>query len=156
MEKVAFSLEEVNRIFKEEERYYKSGKLCIDPVNTKAYIEKYLFATMKGVYYLWNAEEQEFEFYDKASLKTAITDVFPKDIKDWFYYKNYKRFNVVCDFKKDTKDGNTLNSFKGLLHKHNIRKYEDYSVDIKRKVSLFLSFVKEVICNNNEAIFQHL
>ncbi len=64
MEKIDFSLDEAINIFKQEESYDKSGNLK-DPVNTKAYLNKYFYPTTHGDHFLWDATKICFVVYSK-------------------------------------------------------------------------------------------
>ena len=46
--------------------------------------------------------------------------------------------------------------FKGFLHSPTKSQYADYSPDVKVKVELMLSFVREVLSSDKEDVFEYL
>jgi len=132
---------------------YDNGLLKnhLDAVN---YIQEYYFESKNGIHYFYDVENDDFEFKLSKDYKAEVLDkidnckVVCKQIKT-----NSKIYKIVSDVFKPRhyKIGKDyyINTCKGFLHK-NYKPYDEYSDEIRGNVDLYISYLREIMCNNDE------
>lgn len=122
------------------------------------YISQFYFENVNGgTYYKYNPITCEFDFKEKKDFTNEVLNKVDnnKDIVQ-FFKTNSKIYNIVSEVLKPRhySIGNYyyINLCQGLLHK-NIKPYDEYEPEIKEKINLFLSMMKEVSCSNDEILF---
>ena len=89
----------------------------------------------------------------KEDLKDAITCKINKSIDVW-HKQRIDMVELVCKPNQPVLHENQINMFGGFMHTR--KPYSEYSDDIKGKVNLMLTFIKEVICSNDVIQFDYL
>jgi len=154
MEKKDFNLEEARKIFSDEECYDKKGNLK-DPVNTKAYISKYFYSTTHGDHFFWDASKKQFIVYNKQNVKDVYFDRMNKEISLWYFKQNTKIYRVVNIVNEPRIKDNKLNMWGGWKH-NNVKKFKSYSVETRKRVQMFLDFIKDVLGNGNNDQYEYI
>ena len=132
---------------------YKNG-LLKDHLDAVQYIQHYYHESKNGMYYFYDVEKDDFEFKTKDNFKAEVLDkvsnckILCKLIKE-----NNKIYRIVSDIfnPRYYKIGEKyyINACKGFLHKK-YKPYDNYSDEIKEKVDLYIGFLKEIMCNNDD------
>lgn len=132
---------------------YKNG-LLKDHLDAVQYIQQYYHESKNGMYYFYDVETDDFEFKTKDNFtaevlkKVSNCKVLCKQINE-----NNKIYRIVSDIFKPRyyKIGEKyyINACKGFLHKK-YKPYDEYTDEIKENVNLYISFLKEIMCNNDE------
>jgi len=131
-------------------RLYDEG-LLKDRLDCKNYVAQFFFPLTNGTYAL--IEGGELTIVQRDVMNTVWLPRFPKDIKTWFNTKT-KPKKLICDIYKP-KIGNTyINTAKHLKHKY--QSYKTFSKKTKESVVLMLLYIKEVLANNNEKVYDYL
>ena len=150
MPKVVFDIDTLVKMF-EDEPCNKKGEPATNYQSCKDYINKYFYKCTKGEYFIWDAETEEFVFYDKTTLTSVYLELFPDELLKWFKKKNTKLYKACSDMLQPRIFGekmNKLNLCDSLNRK--LKKFEEYDDKIKEGVKKFIIFIKEVLCDNNE------
>jgi hypothetical protein len=150
MPKVVFDIDTLVKMF-EDEPCNKKGEPATNYQSCKDYINKYFYKCTNGEYFIWNAETEEFVFYDKTTLTSVYLELFPDELLKWFKKKNTKLYKACSDMLQPRIFGekmNKLNLCDSLNRK--LKKFEEYDDKIKEGVKKFITFIKEVLCDNNE------
>ena len=141
------------------QNHYKNG-LLKDHLDAINYINQYYFEISNGDYYYYNGNTGKFEFKEKKQFTNEVL-VKVENHKDIVtYYKlNSRIFSIVQEFDKpqlyQIENDYFINVFPMMLHKE-YKNYNDYDEDTKRKVEIFISYLREVSCNNNEKMLKAL
>ena len=134
---------------------YHNG-LLKDHLDCFNYIQEYYFESSNGMYYFYNAETNDFEFKTDKDFKKEVLDKIGNDkILTNKVKTNNKIYKITSDLFKPRhyqigKDY-YINSCKGLLHKE-YKNYNDYSEEIKSNVQLYINYIKEIMCNNDDVM----
>src|SRR5690606_275958 len=72
----------------------------------------------------------------------------------WFFTDNDKIYSLISDVTKPKIEGTKINLFDGFMHKK--KDYKKYDKEIKNKVEILLSYIKEVLCSENENSFNYI
>ncbi len=164
-----FDLSELKRIY-DSEPYNKEGKPDSGHKPSKEYIQKFIYASTEGYYLIHNpTDEDKFQYFTRADIKATYIDAFPDNeltdkysgqLKNWFWHKITDRFKIVNHMKEGTfftdKNGRKcINFCDGFMHKNYLR-FVEYSKDIKKRVQMFLNFMKEVLCSGSDEQLNYL
>ena len=132
---------------------YKNG-LLRDHLDAVNYVQEYYFESKNGMYYFYDVISDDFEFKKKDDFKAEVLDkidnckIVCKQIKT-----NSKIYTIVSDVFKPRhyKIGKDyyINTCKGFLHK-NYKPFDEYSDELKENVNLYINYLKEIMCNNDE------
>ena len=123
------------------------------------YIYEYYYEVAGGMYYFYNKEQDEFIFKTRIEFKYEVIDKIDDQKVTRIIKKNSKIFSIVSDISKPRvyKIGGRyyMNSSGHFMHADTYkRNYEDYSKEIKNKVSKILNMIKELTCDGDEEIFK--
>ena len=155
MDIINLNLPKVNFYTSDLQDKYDNG-LLKDHLDCFNYIQEYYFESSSGMYYFYNVETNDFEFKTDKNFKKEILDKIGDDkILTNKIKKNNKIYKIVSNLFKPRhyrigKDY-YINSYKGLLHK-NYKPYDEYSEEMKSNVQLYISYIKEIMCNNDEVM----
>ncbi len=155
MEKNSFSFEMAEQL-NANAPMEKQGKHLIRLVSEecKNYMNKYFFIT-DGDYYFWNALIQDFVPQTRDSIKDKYMNRLPEEISNWFFKQNRTLHTIVNEVNKPRIFDKKLNMFHGFKY-NNPKKYAQYSKAVQGKVDIYLNYIKEVICSNNEACQRYI
>ena len=115
-------------------------------VKCKEYIDKYFFPCDNGMHYLY--KKGNFEPYAAETIKKTYVDKFPKELGKWYFKENLKLYKFISDVNKPRINGDEINLSGSFMHEK--KDYKSFSEETKSACELFLSFIKEVIANDNE------
>ena len=121
----------------------------------KKYIHTYFFQTTSNNYLFYDASKDIFDTYKKEDFMDLYFSRFPIEIKHYFFHQSYRIFKTVIHPTQPRIHNNEINLFQGMLHT-TVNNYETYNDEIKSKVELFLSYIKEVLASGNENEYQYL
>ena len=129
----------------------------VRPVSNEVqqYVNKYFYLCTNGDYYFWNAQQKQFVIHNKDTITTVYLNAFPDEVKSWFIKGNTARYTIVCDTHKALVEGSNINMFKGLKY-DDVQTYESFSEKTKDKVELFLSYIKDVLCDNDDVVYKYI
>ena len=149
---INLNLPKINYYTSDLQDKYHNG-LLKDHLDALNYIQEYYFESSNGMYYFYNVDTNDFEFKTDKDFKKEVLDKIGNDkILTNKVKTNNKIYKIVSDLFKPRhyKIGKDyyINSCKGLLHK-NYKNYADYSEEIKSNVQLYISYIKEIMCNND-------
>ena len=147
------NLPKVNFYVSDLQDKYKNG-LLKDHLDAFNYVQEYYFESKNGIYYFYDVENDDFEFKSAKDFKAEVLDkienckIVCKQLKT-----NNKIYKIVSNLfnPRHYSIGKDyyINSCKGLLHKE-YKNYDDYSEEIKNNVNLYISYIKEIMCNNDD------
>ena len=125
--------------------------------DAKEYIKRYFYPLASGLHVQVEYEEDGKPFYeikeDKV-IKSVYFNRLPKVIQD-FYFKEYDQIKTLtCELNKPFVFGKYINTCPAFMHE--VKAYGEYSDEVKKKVELMLSFLKEVWASNNEKQYQFI
>jgi len=138
----------------------------------KQYIRKYLVKISNPAGYLaWVPSENKFEVHLMKDLKTVhimpgISAPYVVNGKiekfsplKWFLEENddvYRQSNDVTQPREYEQCGQKyINLFPGYMHQE-VKKYDDFSDEIKEGVEFVWNHIQEVWCSNKEVSFQYV
>jgi hypothetical protein len=132
---------------------HKNG-LLKDHLDAVNYIQEYYFESKNGMYYFYDVENDDFEFKTRDNFKNEVLDKVDNcKITSKIIKTNYKIYKIVSDIFKPRhyKIGKKyyINVCKGFLHKK-YKQFDDYSNEIKENVNLYISYLKEIMCNGDD------
>ena len=118
----------------------------------KDYVIKYFIPLDNGMHCL--LKNDSYEMFDHATIKKTFFDRM--DIKlSKFYFKEYAGLKtIVYELGKPILYDDKLN----LCHqfKHEYKLYDSYTPEIKEKVNIMLSFIKEVIASSSIPQYEYI
>lgn len=147
METVKFSIEEANRKFEQESKFNDKGKLINDPALTQAYIKKYFYPTYDGNHYLWDGKK--FVCNTEEVIKKVYFNRLNENISRWYFKTNTKLYHVINDVNKPLLLDDSINLCPGFKFKVP-KKFNSFSKETREAVELFLSYMKEVLADNDD------
>ncbi len=161
MELQNFSLEEAHRIYSQSVKVDKvvqvnGKKMVVEEIDPKAcqdYIAKYFYPMIDSSHFFWM--DNKFIHMSNEDVKKVYFNRLPDDISKWYFKKYNSLCKVINDIHKPQFEAGKINLCPGLKHK-TTKKYADFSPAIKEKVKLFLSYIKEVLCDNNIAAYEYI
>lgn len=156
MEKENFSFDFLISVF-EAQPVLKVGKKSIRIVSDecKAYMQKYFYVTKEGDHYFWEASKNDFKVYSQEKLEKIYLNRIPDELKHWYNKENRNIYELVSEINKPRVYDRCINKFYGFKYT-NIKKYSEYPEEIRNGVNVFLKYMKEVLCSDNEAEYQHI
>lgn len=119
------------------------------------YIAQYFFQSINDNYYFWNAENKQFVLHSKETMKNVYFSKLPDEINIYFFKERTTLYEVVSEVNKPRLYDNKINLFQGFKHE-NVKPYAEYSKKIRKAVELYLSYMKEVLCSNDQASFEYI
>jgi len=154
---IELELPKVNYYVSDLQDKYNNG-LLKDHLDAIQYIQQYYYESSNGMYYFYDAEKNDFEFKTDKDFRKEVLDkidnckIVCKKIKT-----NSKIYKIASDIFKPRHysigKNYYINSCKGLLHKK-YKPFDEYSDDIKENVNLYISYLKEIMCNNDETMLE--
>jgi len=130
----------------------RSKKLMTE--ECKTYMGQYFYACNSGNHYVWDAQDNTFINYTKDQLKDVFLNRFPEAVKNWYLFQNTTIYKVVNKINKPRVYDDKINMFYGFKYPE-VKPYANYPDEIKAKVEIFLTYVKEVLCSGNEVEYKH-
>lgn len=128
------------------------GKVEYDIEEMKKYFSKFIYSLNTAEYLL--KEGLKTRIYTKQQLKQLCLDPLPKPMSEWFFKQCLDRYEVICDPKKPKLGPDFINVFGGFRHER--RAYKSYPEEIKQKVELFLTYMKETLASGKEANYNFM
>ncbi len=156
---VPFNLKKAYNLIEKRdvEKGNKKESIVFDDEKAKKYIQEYWFALSNGEV----AKKIDHELFQMMKNREADESTFGRleHLQNWFHKQNRDIYELVNDINKpkighDDTTGRFLNFFGG--YKHAKKPYDNYSDDIKSKVNFFNSYIKEVICSNNDLQYTYI
>jgi hypothetical protein len=125
--------------------------------DAKEYIKRYFYPLASGLHVQVDYDEDEkpvYEIKEDKVIKSVYFNRLPKVIYD-FYFKEYDQIkSLTCEINKPFIFGKFINTCPSFLHE--LKPYSEYPKEIKVKVELMLTFLKEIWASDNEAQYQFL
>ena len=129
--------------------YINSSALSFD--EAKEYLLKYFIVLQGGNHAMLQKNGQY-----KVMKKEIITDLYlnriSKELKDFYLKKNYCIRELTYELNKDVLYDDYLNLCPRMMHEY-IPYKENFDEETKKKVKIMLTFIKEIINNNNVESF---
>ena len=117
----------------------------------KNYISKYFIPLTNGAHCrLLNGK---YDIIDKTILNDTYLNRCDKKLKNYYHTEIDELRTPVFEINKPVFYESNINLCPQLPI---FKPYKDFTDSIKSKVEIFLSFVKEVLCNNNLEIYNYL
>ena len=117
----------------------------------KTYISKYFIPLTNGAHCrLLNGK---YDIIDKTILNDTYLNRCDKKLKNYYHTEIDELRTPVFEINKPVFYESNINLCPQLPI---FKPYKDFTDDIKSKVEIFLSFVKEVLCNKNLEIYNYL
>ena len=117
----------------------------------KSYISKYFIPLTNGAHCrLLNGK---YDIIDKTILNDTYLNRCDKKLKNYYHTEIDELKTVVFEINKPVFYESNINLCPQLP---TYKPYKDFTDDIKSKVEIFLSFIKEVLCNQNMIIYNYL
>ena len=117
----------------------------------KSYISKYFIPLTNGAHCrLLNGK---YDIIDKTILNDTYLNRCDKKLKNYYHTEIDELKTVVFEINKPVFYESNINLCPQLP---TYKAYKDFTDDIKSKVEIFLSFIKEVLCNQNMIIYNYL
>ena len=129
---------------------YSDG-LLKDHLDCKNYISQFFIPLKNGSHAL--IENNLVNIIQKETMKEVYLQRFEKDIQNWYKTKTIPK-ELICDITKPIVGNNFVNIGKQLKHKY--IEYNSFQPEVKTKVNLMLSYIKEVWASNDEKVFQYM
>lgn len=161
-----FELSEANKLFEDSPSIEKivttktGKKVVIDVPNISKcedLIKQYFFPMKNGSHFIW--DNQRFEHLSKDTVKDVYFNRLPKEINEWYFKKYYNLYEAISDIHKPLIQNNgrvrQINLCSGVKWKQT-KKYVDFPVEVKKKVDIFLTYMKEVVSGNDDKTYQYL
>jgi hypothetical protein len=99
-------------------------------------------------------ENLKYQVIDQQTLKKVYFNRLD-DFANKFYFTKYTGIkNIVCELNKPMIYDNKFNVCPAI--KATYSPYESFDEEIKKKVNLFLGYIKEVLSSNNEASYDYI
>ena len=125
--------------------------------DAKEYVKKYFYPLSSGFHVQIDYDEDGkpvYEIKEDKIIKSVYFNRLAKVIQD-FYFKEYDQIKTLtCELNKPFVFGRFINTCPAF--KHEVKNYDDYPVEIKNKVDMMLSFLKEIWASNNDLQFQFI
>ena len=93
------------------------------------------------------------DFIDHSHFNRNYVKYFPLHVNRFWKYDYSKLHHIIIDTKKGKILPNAINTFAGF--KHNNKKMKLTKI-LQNSVDLFCSFIKEVICNNDDKQYEYI
>lgn len=123
----------------------KDIKECID------YVSKYFFPLKSGGHMM--IQKKKLEFYDDKSIRSTYFKRMPIEISKWYFTEYLTLYSTISDINAPKIERDNINLCDGILHK-NVKKYTEYSKEIKECANLMLTFIKEVLCSSDDKVYE--
>lgn len=148
-----FNLNELKRIADSSEFRDKA-------YNCLKYIDDNIFILDNGDYLVLRQDKDSgYEIYNKDTLNSTYLNrakqFFDINLIKYFYETKIDVKNIVVEINKPFLYDNKINLSPPLKWTYN-KEYKNIDENIKNKVNIFLNYLKEVICSNNEEQYNFL
>lgn len=115
------------------------------------YLSSLIFPMENGQHYV--KTDAGFKVYDTTTISQVIFARLPKKIKEWYFREYDSTFDLVMDPKGPRIMNDAINVFEGF-------KYTDipfnHSENDISGMNMMLDFINEVICSNNNDLFDYV
>jgi hypothetical protein len=118
----------------------------------KAYVSEFFIPITTGEVY--QKVDNKYELKEDTVVKKTYFKRLPKEIGKWFFEENLLVRRLVSHIHETRLTDDYFNVFEGF--KHPKKDYSSYSPEIKAKVEKMNQYVREVLANNNEQVFQYI
>ena len=126
----------------------------------KDYLKQYFVPLETGDHVILKVNK-EGKTYIKILETKVLKEVYFNRIQhinanlhSWYFKEYLKLRELICEIGKPMLFENYLNQ--SAPFKHKVSDYESFDQAVKDRVQLFLSYIKEVLCNHNEEAFQYV
>ena len=117
----------------------------------KDMIMRYFFPLQNGSYgFLYDGN---IMLYDHKTINNVFFKRMPKVIQKWFFTEYEKIFVPVSNLRMPRFYDNKINLSPQLP---SFPSYETFAEEDKETLNVFLSYIKEVIANNNEEVYDYV
>jgi len=147
---VEFSLPELNKLVTaapEIAENVKDLKAC------QTYIAKYMYPLTNGRHVM--LIEGKFVQYDQSEIKKTFFARMDKKLSTWYFTKYDQLYTLINDVHAPVFENNKINLCPGIKWKTR-KPFASFSDDIKKRVHIFLAYMKEVLCSQNEKCYIYL
>jgi hypothetical protein len=117
----------------------------------KIYISKYFIPLTNGAH--CRLLNNKYDIIDKQILNDTYLNRCDKKLKKYYHEEIDELKSPVFELNKPVFYDSNINLCPQLP---TYKPYKDFDDNLKSKVEIFLSFMKEVLCNQNIAIYDHL
>ena len=125
--------------------------------DAKEYVKRYFYPLSSGLHVQVDYDEDGkpvYEIKEDKVIKSVYFNRLAKVIQD-FYFKEYDQIKTLtCELNKPFVFGKFINTCPSF--KHEAKQYCDFPAEVKSKVDMMLSFLKEVWASNNELQYQFI
>lgn len=130
----------------------KLKELSADSINdTKKYIAEYFIPLSTGDHAF--KKNGKYEIKKQEEMSKVYINRFPKQFKSWYLCEHDNILTPVYKINKPTLYDDKLNLCSQLPA---VKPYSSLPKHDRKYAEVFLGYMKEVICSNNEAIYSHL
>ena len=136
--------------FVELKNLYANGQRK-DFLDAKEYIDKLFIPLTNGTHAL--LENEEIIILSKETLNEVYLSRFQKEIKNYYKTETIPK-KLICDITKPQIGDKFINVAKQL--KHEYKKFDTFSDEIKSRVQIMLLYIKTVWANENEKVYDYL
>ena len=96
-----------------------------------------------------------YVFMDQADVKKVYFNRLGKEINIWYFTQYDVIFELINDVNKPAIEGNCINMCSGFKWKIT-KKYAEFPIEIRKKVDVFISYMKEVLCSDSQASLEYI
>ena len=121
-------------------------------LKAQVYICKYFIALSNGMHAFYN--DGKYDIVNHETILKTYFDRMPKTLKDYYFKQNIDIRTIEYEFGKPELHDDKLNLCPKI--KHSIQPYNTFPTDVKEKVDIMLSYVKEVLCTSNQSHYDYL
>lgn len=119
----------------------------------KKYINKYFIPLTDGRHAMLIANVT-YTYYEEDKLKKTYFKRMNKELSDYYFKENDNLREVVFKLNYPVLFDDYINMCPSFLH--TVKPYDSYDKKMKKRVNVMLSYVKEVLADNNEEVYDYL
>ena len=123
-----------------------------EQLKAQAYISKYFIPLSNGCHAFYN--DGKYDIVNHETILKTYFDRMPKTLKDYYFKQNIDVRTIEYEFGKPEHHDDKLNLCPKI--KHSTQPYNNFSTDVKEKVDIMLSYVKEVLCTGDQSHYIYL
>lgn len=148
-----FSLPEANRLYETSPQVIAEGKIVKDITPVANYIKQFMFPLTSGGHVV--LEDGKYVYMEQADIKKVFFNRMNKEINVWYFNKYDQLYRLINDVHKPALVDNKINMCSGFKWKVT-KKYSEFPAATRKKVDVFLGYMKEVLCDNNMDSLKYL
>lgn len=119
--------------------------------NQKEYIKRFFIPLNNGDNVVVG---NEIIIMNEEKIKKSYFNRMPKPLSKWYFTEYTEVKNPVCELGKPFLYDNNVNLCPQFKYKR--KPYKDVNPEIKEKLNILLSYMKEILSDNNESSYQFL